>query len=100
MGTQEAISRIIRLVGGQDGLRIEVQALTQSLTSEHRRTEGKRRLFIAVGAALMALCVFGLWRLTSMAFKLDAEALRLRRPVTRALAAEVLRDDDGATAGR
>ncbi len=32
--------------------------------------------------------------------KLDAEALRLRRPVTRALAAEVLRDDDGATAGR
>ncbi len=58
-----------------EGLAARLQALTQSLTSEHRRTEGKRRLFIAVGAALMALCVFGLWRLTSMAFKLDAEAL-------------------------
>ena len=32
--------------------------------------------------------------------RLDAEALRLRRPVTRALAVEVLRDGDGATAGR
>ncbi|HAK96628.1 MAG TPA: hypothetical protein DCM87_16955 [Planctomycetes bacterium] len=58
-----------------EGLEARLQALTQSLTTEYRRTERKRRTFLAVGATLMVMCLVGLWTLTSMAFQLDAEAL-------------------------
>lgn len=58
-----------------EGLEARLQALTQFLTSEYRRIERKRKAFLAIGAALLAMCVIGLWTLTSMAFELDAEAL-------------------------
>lgn len=58
-----------------EGLEARLQALTQSLTSEFRRIERKRKTFLGVGAALMVMCTVGFWTLTSMAFQLDAEAL-------------------------